>query len=92
MWVSPTLAKRDVQGDPSVVNSEGEPEYSTIATPTFVIRGARVIRPCFGMQSLSDLIHRSSLVTIAYGSPFLPSTHAPQLAKHIAAHVHEADE
>jgi pimeloyl-ACP methyl ester carboxylesterase len=63
-------------------------DYAAISAPTLVVRGEEG-HP--GMRRIAELLRdaipRASLVSIAGGTHFLPATHAPQLAKLIAAHV-----
>lgn len=62
--------------------------YATITAPTLIIRGGKGHA---AMVRLAELLHKAipgaSLVSIADGTHFLPSTHPPRLAELISAHV-----
>ena len=62
--------------------------YAAMTVPTLVVRGEKG-HPAMRRiaEILSDSMPRASLVSIADGSHFLPSTHAPRLAELIASHV-----
>ena len=62
--------------------------YAAIQAPALIVRGEAGHPAMLSMATiLHGAVQNSTLVSIADGSHFLPSTHAPRLAELIRAHV-----